>query len=142
MAEIGLIASIIAVVQISESIASACKSYIETVKDCPNDFRLIYIETGTLKVIFDSLSFLDEKNPVDSATLEKLQGIDGPVEGCKNAMEQLEGLLPPLSLPNSTANPTRRQKIQDTFDRLAWPLKAAVRKSCSMRSCATSQQYI
>ncbi|KAM3078060.1 hypothetical protein ACMFMG_002638 [Clarireedia jacksonii] len=125
MAEIELIASIIAVVQISEGIASACKSYIDTFKDFPKDFRLIYIETGTLKVIFDGLRFLDVKDPVDSAILEKLRGTDGPVEGCKNAMKQLEALLPALYQPNSTRNFTKRQKIQARFDRLAWPLKAA-----------------
>jgi hypothetical protein len=52
MAEaIALASSIIAVVQLADGIASVCKSLIETVQDYPRDLRLIFIETGSLKVI-------------------------------------------------------------------------------------------
>jgi hypothetical protein len=126
MAEIlGVVASILTVLQISKDVASTCRSYILTVKDCPNDFRLMYIEIGTLEVIFDGLSFLDDENPDDSQILEKLRGADGPVEGCKEAMERLKLLIPPLSLPNATVNRNKRQKIRPIIDKLAWPLKAA-----------------
>jgi len=70
MAEgIAFAASVIAVVQIADRIASVCKSLIETVQDYPRDLRLIFIEIGSLKVIFESLRFLNEDDPADSATL-------------------------------------------------------------------------
>ena len=125
MAEvIALTASIIAVVQLADRIASVCKSLIETVQDYPRDLRLIFVETGSLKVIFESLRFLNEDDPVDSALLQRLRGADGPVEGCKTAMDRLDRLFPPLPLPSSKHNGAKRQKLQTTFTSLAWPLKA------------------
>ncbi|PQE24874.1 Vegetative incompatibility HET-E-1 protein [Rutstroemia sp. NJR-2017a BVV2] len=124
MAEIGLIASIIAVGQLTESVASAFKSYIETVKDCPEYCRHIRDHTEALNGIFAEIRSLDSTYPVNSAILEKLQAIDGPIEGCKNAMERLKELLPPVSLPDPTINPTIKQHIHAGFDRLTWPLNA------------------
>lgn len=90
MAEaIALAASIVAVLQLADRVACICKSLIETIQDYPRDLRLIFVETGSLKVIFESLRFLNEDDPADSATLQSLRGADGPVEGCKTAMDQL-----------------------------------------------------
>jgi hypothetical protein len=125
MAEvIGLAASIIAVVQLADRITSVCKSLIETVKDYPRDLRLIFVEIGSLKVIFESLNFLDEGDPADSALLQRLRGSDGPVEGCKKVMEELDRLFPSLPLPCSQRIGGKKQKLQMTLASLAWPLKA------------------
>jgi hypothetical protein len=125
MAEaIGLAASIIAVVQLADRIASVCKSLIETVHDYPRDLRLIFVETGSLKVIFESLRFLNEDDPADSATLQRLRGSDGPVEGCKTAMDQLDRLFASLPSPSSKRKGAKKQKLQTALTSLAWPLKA------------------
>ena len=125
MAEaIALAASIIAVVQLADRIASVCKSLIETVEDYPRDLRLIFVETGSLKVIFESLHFLNEDDPVDSATLRRLRGSNGPVESCKTAMDELNQLFPTLPLPGSKRRGTKRQKLQNVLTSLAWPRKA------------------
>ena len=125
MAEaIALAASIIAVVQLADRIASVCKSLIETVEDYPRDLRLIFVETGSLKVIFESLHFLNEDDPADSATLRRLRGSNGPVEGCKTAMDELNLLFPSLPLPGSKHRGTKRQKLQNVLASLAWPRKA------------------
>ncbi|KAK5241339.1 hypothetical protein LTR40_010102, partial [Exophiala xenobiotica] len=125
MAEaIGLAASVIAVVEIAGRIASVCKSLIETVRDYPRDLRLIFVETGSLKVIFESLLFLNEDDPADSVTLQRLRGSNGPVEGCKAVMDQLNRLFPSDSLRISQTKGANRQKLQTTLTSLAWPLKA------------------
>ncbi|KAK5241369.1 hypothetical protein LTS06_012121, partial [Exophiala xenobiotica] len=125
MAEaIGLAASIIAVVEIAGRIASVCKLLIETVRDCPRDLHLIFVETGSLKVVFESLLFLKEDDPADSVTLQRLRGSDGPVEGCKAVMDQLNRLLPSESLHIPQSKGAKRQKLQTTVTSLAWPLKA------------------
>jgi hypothetical protein len=116
--------SIITVVQLAERIASVCKSFIEEVQDYPRDLRLIFIETGSLKVIFESLHFLNEDEPADSATLQRLRGANGPVEGCKTAMDQLDQLFPSLPLPGSKRKGAKRQRLQTSLASLAWPLKA------------------
>jgi hypothetical protein len=116
--------SIGSVLQLAERVANVCKWLIETVQDCPRDLRLIFVETGSLKVIFESLGFLNEDDPADSATMRRLRGSDGPVEGCKVAMDQLDQLFPPLPSPNSKRKREKGQKLQTTLTRLAWPLKA------------------
>jgi hypothetical protein len=125
MAEaIALAASVIAVIQIADRIASVCKSIIEEVEDYPRDLRLIFVETGSLKVIFEGLCFLHEDDPADSATLQTLRGSDGPVEGCKTAMDQLDRLFPSIPLPSSRPKGAKRQKLRTVLTSLAWPLKA------------------
>ena len=125
MAEaIGLAASIIAVLQLADRIASVCKSLIETVQDYPRDLRLIFLETSSLKAIFESLRFLNEHDPADSVTLQMLRGSDGPVEGCKMAMDQLDRLFPSHPLRSSKTKGAKRQKLQTALAGLAWPLKA------------------
>lgn len=119
-----LAASIIAVVQIADRIATISKSLIETVQDYPKDLRLFYIETGSLKVIFESLHFLKHDDPADSALLQRLRGDDGPIQGCKAAMEQLDRLFPSLPLPTAKGKGTKRIKMQTVLVSLAWPLKA------------------
>jgi hypothetical protein len=126
MAEaIGLVASIFAVVQIADRIVKACKYYIETTEDYPRDLRLIYVEIGSLKVIFEGLTFLSHEDAADSLTLKAVLGSDGPVQHCKKAIEDLEKLFPSVpSTPASTRKKGKRKRLQACLDSLAWPLKA------------------
>jgi hypothetical protein len=125
MAEaIALAASIISLVHLADRIASICRSLIETIQDYPRELRLIFVETGSLKVIFESLLFLNEDDSADSAILQKLRGAGGPIEGCKTAMDQLDHLFASLPLHGSQRKRAKRQKLQTTLTSLAWPLKA------------------
>jgi hypothetical protein len=124
MAEaLAVAASIIAVVQVADRIASICKFFIESGQEYPRDLRLIYVEVGSLKVIVEGLSFLDKHDLGSSAMMEALRGDNGPLERCKNAVEELDKLFP--ALPSSAA--TGRNRGKDTLQRmmasLAWPLK-------------------
>ncbi|KAK3386531.1 hypothetical protein B0H63DRAFT_493317 [Podospora didyma] len=74
MAEaIALIGSVIAVVQLADRVAKACKFFIDTAQDYPKDLRLIYVEIGSLKLIYEGLKMLDPNDPSESATLTALQ---------------------------------------------------------------------
>jgi hypothetical protein len=121
MAEaIALGASIFAVIQISDRIIGLIKQYIETAKDAPRDLHTIRIETSTLKAIFESLKFLlDSENP-PSDNLQSLDRQNGPVEGCRRSLSDLERLLSPGI---DTTVLGKRRKIKATLSGLAWPLK-------------------
>jgi len=99
MAEaVALAASVIAVVQLAERVTKICKFYFESLADeYPKDLRLIYVEVGSLKVILEGLSLLDPADPSERATLQALH--DGPVQQCKNAIEELVKISLPTRLP-------------------------------------------
>ncbi|KAK3933930.1 hypothetical protein QBC46DRAFT_462872 [Diplogelasinospora grovesii] len=124
MAEaLGLVASIVAVVDLAGKIAGACKFYIETVKDYPRDLRIIYVEIGSLKSIFEGLSFLDKEDAAEWKTLKALRD-DGLVKRCENAMEELGKLFPPFDpAPRSTSKRPTKEKMQRLLDSLSWPSK-------------------
>ncbi|KAK3989982.1 hypothetical protein QBC44DRAFT_326451 [Cladorrhinum sp. PSN332] len=131
MAEaIGLTASIIAVIQLAGTITSVCKSFIDGVVDYPKDLRVIYIDVSSLVVVLDGLKLLDPTDTADSSSLAVILGPDGPLEGCKDALKRLEGLLSSCSVPTQVQDGrrTKKQRVQASLASLAWPLKAGTAK--------------
>ncbi|KAF2499968.1 hypothetical protein BU16DRAFT_522834 [Lophium mytilinum] len=120
MAEaIGLVANIIAVIQISETVIKVCKFYIESLHDAPSDLRAILIETSALKTILENLQFLLKCGGGDglSKMLDtyNLFGVEGPIEGCQRTVGKIERLFP---TPTSSSS-----KIRSAYAALGWPLK-------------------
>ncbi|KAI1055459.1 hypothetical protein LB506_011521 [Fusarium annulatum] len=124
MAEaLGVVASAIAVIQISKEVISTCKFYIEALRsDAPTSLRILLIEVSTLKSVLENLEFISKCETFTPAVQNRLTASDGPIEGCRAAMTALEKLLPKQSLRNGQ-NTSKRQKVQATFATLAWPLK-------------------
>uniref|UniRef100_A0A0D2YEP4 Nephrocystin 3-like N-terminal domain-containing protein n=1 Tax=Fusarium oxysporum (strain Fo5176) TaxID=660025 RepID=A0A0D2YEP4_FUSOF len=124
MAEVlGVVASAIAVIQISKEVISLCKFYIEALSsDAPTSLRAVLIEVSTLKSVLEGLEFLSTCETFTPALQNRLAASDGPIEGCRTAMTALEKLFPKQSLQNGQ-NASKRQKVQATFATLAWPLK-------------------
>ena len=123
MAEaLALASSVVAIIQIADRVISLCKWYIETARDAPADIRAILIETSTTKSILETLHFLDSCDDGLSATLSSLVGDGGPVEGCRRAIEGLEGLFPSDGVPVD-GNRSKTQKIDHALKVLAWPFK-------------------
>lgn len=116
-------ASVIAIVQITDRIVGLCKFYIETVNDAPSDFRLILLETSTLKTIFESLSFLKACDSGVSNILSGLASVDGPIEGCLKSVTQLEKLFPSNWQQITEQCRSKKRKVKATLAALAWPLK-------------------
>lgn len=121
MAEaIALGSSIIAVIQISDRIIGLTKQYIEAVQDAPRDLHVMRIEISTLKAIFESLKLFYDSERFLSNNLQSLDGQNGPIEGCRRSLSNLERLLGPNV---DTTVQGKRRKIQTTLNSLAWPLK-------------------
>ncbi|KAF2449270.1 hypothetical protein P171DRAFT_480367 [Karstenula rhodostoma CBS 690.94] len=108
---LGVVGSIIAIVQISKTIISLCHFYIDSVDGAPQELRVILIEVSTLKAIAKSLQYLTQPNVANSTLLDQLAAISGPIEGCKKALKELEKLFPPTPTPVSGngRNSTRRK---------------------------------
>lgn len=124
---LGVVGSIIAIVQISKTIISLCHFYIDAIDGAPSELRVILIEVSTLKAIAKSLQYLTQPNVANSALLDELAAITGPIEGCKKALLELEKLLPPVSgiAGDKKLEPRKREKA---IGLLAWPLKSGKAK--------------
>jgi hypothetical protein len=140
MAEVlGVGASVIAVIQISGQIISLCKKYIEAVRDCPSDLRLILVEISMLESIFKTLNFLTSCNWGDSNNINILANEDGPIAGCLQSITNLSKLLPQENSQAMGQGRTKKRKLQLTLMELAWPLKETRQGSCCTRYKVTRQ---
>jgi hypothetical protein len=115
-------ASVIAVVQIADRIIDLCRAYITGVKDAPAELRAILIEVGSVKCVLEVIELLDTSGEAEVTfqgvkILEKLQG---PLEGCKEALNALEGLFPRQSESAATG---KRKRLALSLTTLAWPFK-------------------
>lgn len=114
------IASAFAVVQIADRVITLCRAYISGVNDAPTDLRAILIEVGSLKCVLEVIELLDSSSTDDKLRiLEKLQT---PIEGCKEALQNLESLFPPQSAASASGK-GKRQKLAISLASLAWPFK-------------------
>jgi hypothetical protein len=66
---LGVVGSIIAIVQISKTVISLCQFYIDTVDGASSDLRVILIEVSALNGIAKSLQYLTQPNVANSALL-------------------------------------------------------------------------
>ena len=124
MAEVlGIGASVIAIVQITDRIIGLCKFYIGTVNDAPSDLRLIFLEISALKTIFDNLNFLTTYDSGMSNFVSSLAGADGPIEGCHRSVTKLEQLFPSDWTQKTGQYQSKKRKAKATLTALAWPLK-------------------
>ena len=121
-------ASLIAVVGLADKVISRCHRYLSTVKDCPSDLRTILLETSSIKAVIENLEFLRNNSPDPhlKQLLLGLDGADGPVQGCRECLQQLENLIPDDNTQGSRGK--RKRPLQPTLVRLAWPLHATKAK--------------
>ncbi|PNP76774.1 hypothetical protein FNYG_09877 [Fusarium nygamai] len=121
MAEaLGVVASAIAVIQISKEVIIACKFYIEALRsDAPTSLRTILIEVSTLKPVLENLEFISKCETFTATLQNRLAASDGPIEGCRAAMTALVKLFPKRSLQSRQKNTSKRQKLEAAFATLA-----------------------
>lgn len=124
MAEaLGIAASVIAVIQMTDRIASICKYYIESTQDYPSELRVILLEITMLKTLFQNLQFLRHANTM-SKTMNSLDGQHGPIEGCKKSISALEALFPiELTKRHTPYGSKNKEKWKAMRAALAWPQK-------------------
>ncbi|KAM0324621.1 hypothetical protein ACHAQA_008010 [Verticillium albo-atrum] len=126
MAEaVGLVASVIAIIDLSAKLASRCKFYVENAKDARVDFRKILFEVTFVGNAIGNLQFLIDHDPdFESDQLSTLSGDSGPIPECLDALKRLEALIPhPEAAGSGDPNRTLKKKMKDITTRLAWPLK-------------------
>jgi hypothetical protein len=95
---LGVVGSIIAIVQISQTIISLCQFYIDAVNGTSSDLRAIFIEVSALKGIAESLRYLTQPEVANSTLFNQLAAATGPIEGCEKALKELETMFPPSSI--------------------------------------------
>ncbi|KAH9209028.1 hypothetical protein DL95DRAFT_32175 [Leptodontidium sp. 2 PMI_412] len=124
MAEVlATVASVMAVIQISDRVIGLCKFYIESLNsEAPSSLRAVLIEVSTLKTVVESLEFLSKCVKFTPALQKRLWASDGPVEGCRAAITALEKLFPKGSA-QSGQNVSKRQKVRAALEVLAWPMQ-------------------
>ncbi len=114
--------TVISVIQVADRVIGLCKAYLEAVRDAPSDLRVILIEISTTRVVLDSLHFLISCSH-GPTVLDSLAGDDGPIEGCRRSISEIEGLFPSNNSPGAPGAKSKRRKIQATLAGLAWPFK-------------------
>ncbi|KAH6884219.1 hypothetical protein B0T10DRAFT_609019 [Thelonectria olida] len=117
-------AGIIAFVQMADRVIGLCKQYLETVRDAPSDLRVILIEVSTVKTLLDNVLFLSSCRQ-SPATLSHLAGKEGPIEGCRRAVFEIEHLLPTNHTTAANTSNSIAQLLKPTLTSLAWPTKEA-----------------
>ncbi|KAH0553118.1 hypothetical protein GP486_006694 [Trichoglossum hirsutum] len=122
MDPLSIVASVAAIIQITDRIISICKSYITTVKDAPRDLRMIMIETGSIRIVLEVLESLasGEINEDSSIILKNLKNSGGLLEGCGQALATLDSLFPAAECKSPDS---KRRKTLLSLKNLAWPLK-------------------
>jgi hypothetical protein len=122
---VAVVASIIAIIQISDRVINTCKFYIQATSDTPSELRAILVEISTLKSVLESLQFLETCAHAAPALWKQLSGQDGPIEECKRSVTDLEKLFPANKFPvaGRQSGPKKR-KMDLVRTSLAWPLKA------------------
>jgi hypothetical protein len=127
METLAVVASIAAIIQISDRIIGVCKFYIESTSGTPSDLRTILVEVSTLKSVLETVQFLQNCSHAASASAlwKQLLEHDGPVKECERSIAELEKLFPSdRSHPAGSQSDSKRRKIQLLLASLAWPLKA------------------
>ena len=119
---IGIVGSIIAIIQISQAIISACQFYIDAVDGAASDLQAIHIEISMLEGIAKSLQYLTQPNVANSALLNQLAAVTGPIEGCKKTLKELEALFPSAAV-SVKGQKSKQRKLDAAAAALAWPLK-------------------
>ena len=120
---VAVVASVIAIIQISDRIISSCKFYIQSASETPSELRAILIEISSLRAILDSLRFLDTYAQLAPSVWKQLAGNEGSLEECKRLLLDLEKLFPRDDFRSSVgAPPAKRAKLIRAS--LAWPLKS------------------
>lgn len=114
MAElIGLVASILGVIQLTAQVTELTYGYISGVKRASEDMQMLANELTTLGKVLGAIKDYLDINPQHSETaLAQLQGSNGPLRGCRRLLELLQAKLAP-----------KEGKLNKFIDSLKWPLK-------------------
>ncbi len=96
---LSLVASLIAIVQISGSVISYCYEYRKGVKNAPKDLLRVTNDVAALRNVVERLITLVDNDTTANhkylSTLAHLVSADGPLQGCQRDLETLKVKLEP-----------------------------------------------
>ena len=111
-------ASVIAVIQISESAASLCSQYFTAVKNAKPDIERLQGELINLKTVLEGAQrLLTDPN---SARLRTSQALHDGLRGCYSQLTKLEAKLKKKLNPGETGNMMSRFGLRA----LKWPFES------------------
>ena len=114
-------ASIVAFIQLTDSVIRICSHFISSAKDAPRDLVIISSEVTSLRAILACFS-KENLHPKTAEALPTLFAPTGPIQACYRSITALECLLP--KIPDDG---TRRMGFN--LSDMAWALKESqVRK--------------
>ena len=116
------IASIIAVLSLSQAVLSACTAYVGKVKDAASDINRVINQIGFLTILLPRLKSLTERYGAGAfpETIRCLLGDHGPLAICTRSLKELESKLPkePVNLRQKLQWPFESRKINEIMDRI------------------------
>jgi hypothetical protein len=119
------VASVIAIIQISDRVIELAKYYIESSANAPSDLRTILVEISTVSAILKSLEYLHKCDHIMPTLWNQ---IHNPIEECRQVITDLEKLFPSDSVtiptPSRSTKSSKKRKAKAVVAALAWPLKA------------------
>lgn len=120
------VASVIAVMQLSEAVLSACYRYAGKVKEAASDIDRVIHQVGFLSTLLQDLKELAESqdgatNTKPSQALRSLAAEHGPLSICGQCLEELKDKLPsgPVRLRQKLQWPFESNKIKQITDRIS-----------------------
>ena len=113
--EVGAVASIITVIQVTARVVSVCYDYQSGIRHYPKDIVKITHELQSLRNVLERLADLaqseDDLTSVALPTLDSLNDSGGPLEICEGELKQLEVKLRPA-----------RGRFKQVGQAIVWPL--------------------
>lgn len=122
MSGVEAVASIIAVLQLSEAVLKGCYRYSGKVKDAAADIDRVVHQIGPLSVLLRDLESLSKSCGTAAAnSVKNLSGDGGPLSVCKQCLEELNAKLPsgPVTFRQKLQWPFESKKITEITDRIA-----------------------
>jgi hypothetical protein len=94
MAEAVAVAGLIfSAFEVAQRVYKIGKAYVDTVKDGKRTFYCVLIEVSSVREVLECLQDLVETDVEGFSSVGSLFGDDGPVDGCRKVLQELEELL-------------------------------------------------
>jgi len=109
-------ASLIAIITLANQIITRGRAWASAVREASNDLINILIEVGSVKSVLETLQLRLKLEPLS----QKVESLQGPMEGCERVMRDLLMLLP---VQTKLTGKKKRGEHTAAYAALTWPFK-------------------
>jgi hypothetical protein len=119
MDPLSVTASVIAILQLTGKIISACAAYTSSIKDAPRELRTISVEIQSLQAIIRILDLTTAR------AMHENDSLAISLDACRTSLKELSDLLEHQKRGSNSddESETKRARVLPTLVTLAWPLK-------------------